>query len=265
MRRALQAGLLLSALLMQGAGGDVAPVDRDRAGMVLVPAGTYVPLFRSTEPEPVPAFWLDERPVTNREFLEFVRSHPEWRRSRVSRALADTSYLAHWEGDLDPGALAPAEAPVTGVSWFAARAYAKAQGKRLPTQAEWERAASAGPERDGQADDPEFLRRLLRWYAQPVRLPLPEVRSTEANLHGVWDLHNLVWEWVSDFNTALVTGESRADSALERNLFCGSGAVGASSFRDYAAFMRYAFRSSLQADFTVRNLGFRCARDGEGP
>lgn len=264
MARALQIGLGVFALLLHGACAAVAPSVAP-PGMLLVAAGAYRPLFAAAEPQPVPAFWLDARPVTNGEFLEFVRTHPAWRRSRVSRALADTSYLAHWEADLKPGTRAPGDAPVTGVSWFAARAYAQAHGKRLPTQAEWERAAAAGPDRDGAGDDPEFLRRILRWYSQPSRLPLPLVRSTEANVFGVWDLHGLVWEWVSDFNTALVTGESRADAALERNLFCGSGALGASTFRDYAAFMRYAFRSSLRADYTVQNLGFRCAQDEEKP
>jgi len=55
----------------------------------------------------------------------------------------------------------------------------------------------------------------------------------------------------------LVTGESRADASLDRRFFCGSGAVGASDFEDYAAFMRYAFRSSLEARYDVGNLGFR--------
>jgi formylglycine-generating enzyme required for sulfatase activity len=73
-------------------------------------------------------------------------------------------------------------------------------------------------------------------------------------------MHGLVWEWVEDFNSAMVTGESRADSGIERDLFCGSGAASASDFRDYAAFMRYAFRSSLDAKYAVSNLGFRCAR-----
>ena len=82
-----------------------------------------------------------------------------------------------------------------------------------------------------------------------------------ANDAGVWDLHGLVWEWVEDFNSSLVTGESRADAALERSLFCGSGALGASAFLDYAAFMRQALRSSLRASYTMRNLGFRCACD----
>src|SRR5687767_6030301 len=57
-----------------------------RAGMALIPAGDYAPLLRTKdEPErvSVAAFWLDARPVTNAEFLEFVRSNPAWRRSRV--------------------------------------------------------------------------------------------------------------------------------------------------------------------------------------
>jgi len=51
--------------------------------------------------------------------------------------------------------------------------------------------------------------------------------------------------------------ESRGDASLERSLYCGNGAVGAADFEDYAAFMRYAFRSSLEARYNVANLGFR--------
>src|ERR1043166_4673497 len=69
------------------------------AGMTLIPAGSYAPILR-TKDEParvaVAAFWLDVRPVTNAEFLEFVRAHPEWRRSRVSPLFADRGYLGDW-------------------------------------------------------------------------------------------------------------------------------------------------------------------------
>ena len=68
-------------------------------------------------------------------------------------------------------------------------------------------------------------------------------------------------EWVEDFNSALVTGESRGDTALERSMYCGSGALGAANPSDYAGFMRQAFRSGLHAQYTIRNLGFRCAAD----
>lgn len=224
-----------------------------RAEPVRIAGGVYTNLFRNEGTVVVQDFLLDRYPVTNAEYLEFVRAQPAWQRSRVKRLFADAAYLQHWSGDTDPGPGAPTNSPVVNVSWFAARAYAKWKGRRLPTLAEWELAA--------RADDRNTVPRILAWYGRPVRGPLPPVGSTFANQHGVWDLHGLVWEWVNDFNTALVTGESRADTGLERNLFCGSGALGASSFQDYAAFMRYAFRSSLKANYTVPNLGFRCARD----
>ena len=99
------------------------------------------------------------------------------------------------------------------------------------------------------------------WWVMAVTAVLPAVGLGRPNLHGVRDLHGLVWEWVEDFNSAMVTGESRADSGLERNLFCGAGAVGAKDTGDYAAFMRQALRSSLKANNTTTSLGFRCARD----
>ena len=101
--------------------------DRPPPGMVLIPAGNYVPLYRAAlDPEKIPltAFLLDEQPVTNAGFLEFVRAHPKWRRSQVSPLFADSSYLEHWAGDLEPGPRAPLDAPVVRVSWFAARACA---------------------------------------------------------------------------------------------------------------------------------------------
>ena len=231
-------------------------------GMVPIPAGEYIPLLRGRdEPErlPVAAFQLDARPVTNAEFLAFVRDNPRWRRSQVSPLFADAGYLADWAGDLELGARVVADAPVTRVSWFAARAYARAQGKRLPTTAEWERAAAAGFNRPDGREEPGFNATVLAWLTRPVPSPLPAAGASRPNHFGVHDLLSLVWEWVDDFNTSMVTGESRADTGLERNLFCGSGAAGARDPSDFPAFMRAGFRSSLRANYTVPNLGFRCA------
>ncbi|HEU5123837.1 MAG TPA: formylglycine-generating enzyme family protein, partial [Verrucomicrobiae bacterium] len=58
-----------------------------------------------------------------------------------------------------------------------------------------------------------------------------------------------------------VTGDVRNDTGLERQLFCGAGSVGAKDVRNFPAFMRYGFRSSLKANYCVHNLGFRCAKD----
>jgi formylglycine-generating enzyme required for sulfatase activity len=234
------------------------------ADMALVPDGAYRPLFRAeTDPREVPvkAFALDILPVTNGDFLEFVRVNPRWQRSRMKRIFADESYLKNWAGDLDPGTNAPANVPVTHISWFAAKAYAQSKGKRLPTVAEWEYAAAASPTRADGENDAGFKRQVFEWYSTPAPAKLSAVGSSGTNFWGVHDLHGLVWEWVADFNTAMVTGDARGDTGLDRQLFCGSGSQGARDVQNYPAFMRYGFRSSLKATYCVHNLGFRCAKD----
>ena len=243
-----------------------APTTKPPTGMALVPAGVYRPLFRGeNDPKeiPVKSFYLDVYPVTNDDFLEFVRANPRWRRSQVKRLFADESHLKPWAGDLDLGVEAEKikNAPVTYVSWFAAKAYCAWKGKRLPTMAEWECAANASPTRPDGENDPDFKKQILKWYTTPTPQTLSKVGGRRANYFGVHDLHGLVWEWVADFNTALVTGESRGDTGLDRQLYCGSGSEGANDRGNYPAFMRYGFRSSLKADYTVHNLGFRCAKD----
>ena len=232
--------------------------------MALIPSGIYRPLFRGEndlKEIPVKAFLLEVSPVTNADFLEFVRANPRWRRSQVKRLFADANYLKTWAGDLDTGTNVLADAPVTWVSWFAAKAYCAWRGKRLPTVAEWEYAASASATQLDGSKDPEFRKQINAWYTTPAPARLPSVGQSFTNLHGVRGLHGLVWEWVADFNTAMVTGDARGDSGLDRQLFCGSGAAGAKDTSDYPAFMRFGFRSSLKADYTVHNLGFRCAKD----
>jgi sulfatase modifying factor 1 len=233
------------------------------AGMVVIPAGSYAPLIRSKdEPErvAVAAYWLDERPVTNGEFLAFVRAQPKWQRSSVSPLFADTGYLADWAGDTELGPQMAAGAPVVRVSWFAARAYAAWAGKRLPTTAEWERAAAAGFTTAEGAGEAGFAAHALAWFSRPTPDHWPAAGSGRANFFGARDLLNLVWEWVDDFNTAMVSGESRGDTGLERTLFCGAGAAGARDLNNYPAFMRAGLRSSLRASYVVPNLGFRCAQ-----
>jgi len=233
-------------------------------GMARVPSGRYAPLFRN-EKDPkeitVRAFLLDVAPVTNADYLQFVEANPKWRRSKVKRLFADENYLESWANDLDFGAANRSNAPVVQVSWFAAKAYCAWKGKRLPTTAEWEYAAAASPTRADGSQDTQFKQQILTWYAQPSVTNLPSVGARSANFFGVHDLHGLVWEWVADFNTAMVTGDARGDTGLERKLFCGSGSEGTNDRDNYPAYMRYAFRSSLKASYTVHNLGFRAAKD----
>lgn len=229
------------------------------APRIVVPAGIFKPVVRAPD-EPkelrVGSFRLEERPVSNGDFLRFVRGNPRWRRSQVRRLFADENYLRHWRGDLDPGdgPNAGDRQPVTWVSWFAAKSYAAWVGGRLPTTTEWEYAAAARP------GEPASARaHIARWYATPSPERLAAVGDGPANPLGLRNLHGLVWEWTSDFDTALLTGDSRGDTGIDRQLFCGAGSMDGTSRDDFPTYLRFGFRGSLRAAYTVHNLGFRCA------
>lgn len=246
-----------------GSTGAVPPDD-----MIALPGGPYQPLFKSEgAPSRVAAFYLDRYAVSNASYLAFVTANQRWRRSQVPRLFADASYLRHWQDDLRPTAddATVMDRPVTYVSWFAARAYCRWQQKRLPSTAEWEYAAQASRDQADGRGDSSYLSRILAWYAQPNPPSPPVLGSGGRNYWGVYDLHGVIWEWLGDFQSALVTGESRGDSDVERNLFCGAGAAAVTETQrvNYPAFMRYAYRSSLQGAYTIANLGFRCATDAQ--
>jgi len=232
--------------------------------MALISGGVYTPLYGEKNNNVkiiVASFYIDKYPVTNAQFLQFVKENPRWRKSKVKKLFADKNYLSHWENDLALGNNVLPNSPVTNISWFAAKAYCEYYRKRLPTVAEWELVAKASANNPDGSKDQNFIKQILEWYSKPVDQKIPSVGLHGKNYWGVSDTHGLVWEWTSDFFSSLVTGESRGDSGLERNLFCGSGSVNASDFKNYPAFMRFAFRSSLKANYTTNNLGFRCAKD----
>ncbi|ENV6340244.1 SUMF1/EgtB/PvdO family nonheme iron enzyme, partial [Neisseria gonorrhoeae] len=69
-----------------------------------------------------------------------------------------------------------------------------------------------------------------------------------------YDMHGLIWEWTEDFNSSLLSsGNANAQ------MFCSGASVGASDSSNYAAFLRYGIRTSLQSKYVLHNLGFRCA------
>jgi formylglycine-generating enzyme required for sulfatase activity len=230
--------------------------------MVTVPAGLYTPFLRekavgekdAAEVRQVEAFRLDAEPVTNAEFLDFVTAHPEWRKSRTKALFADARYLRRWPSDLALPDTAGRSEPATDVSWFAAQAYCKARGLRLPTTEQWEYAlADRGRGQDA------VRKRSLEWFAEPNGERPGAIGSSPANGFGLSDMIGLVWEWTLDFNAYAITAESRDPSGKDGASFCGGAAAGAADLTDYPAFMRFSMRASLKANYTADNLGFRCA------
>ena len=164
------------------------PTETPPPGMVLIPAGEFLMGSNDSDSDAqddekpehtvyVDAFYMDEHPVTNAEYQKFVESNPKWRKykyyGRSRRAVSfwgdalrhksKTYYLENWDRNNYPHG--EGDHPVHCVDWFAAMAYAKWVGKRLPTEAEWEKAARGGSVRVKHVgDDPNPYG--LYFYAQ---------------------------------------------------------------------------------------------------
>lgn len=247
--------LLVLALL--AAGGSAAAADyRPLPGGLL---RSVMPADGNNAPAMVAPFAMRATPVSNAEFRDFVARHHEWRRGEVAQVLASASYLANWGSASDPSPLG-LEAPVTQVSWHAAAAFCESEGARLPRWYEWEYAAAADASRGDARDDPEWLSRILNWYARPANKAPQAIGLDAPNFYGLYDLHGLVWEWVEDYSALFVSADSRVQGAQKQLDYCGGAALSLGDRRNYAVLMRLALLSAMEAAQDGPYLGFRCVR-----
>lgn len=227
----------------------------------------------------VPSFFLDRYPVTNGQFLSFMEdggyaNRAHW--TEAGWAFREAERLEHplfwrrsaggwerrrfgtWEG------LGPDE-PVCHVSWYEADAYARWAGRRLPTEAEWEKAAAATAvgtvRRYPWGDAPPDRTRANLWPlgGHPARVG---AFPAGASASGVEQMIGDVWEWTaSDFGpypgfrafpypeySAVFFG---SDYKVLRG---GSWAVAPEAVRNTFRNWDYPIRRQIFA-------GFRCARD----
>ena len=148
----------------------------------------------------VDAFYMDKYPVTNAQYKEFVDANPQWRNlglfdyHLIFRKYRDTDYLKNWfKGKYPTG---KADHPVNWVSWHAAMAYAKWVGKRLPTEAEWEKAARGGLVEQRYPWGNAIYARNAN-FDQRVGETTP-IGKYPANEYGLCDIVGNVGEWCLD-------------------------------------------------------------------
>ena len=245
----------------------------DGAEMIYVPGGEFLmgstDADRKAEADEKPAhtvyldaFWIDKTEVTNTQYVQFLNALGEYRGTCGGHDCVETtvedkdSHILHQEGRyvVESGF---EDHPVIEMTWYGAQAYCEWAGVRLPTEAEWEKAARGV---DGRLypwgnDAPDCGRAQ---YADCSGMTVPVgSKPTGPSPYGVLDMAGNVWEWVSDWYDPAFYGSSPArnpqgpDSG-ERKVFRGG------SWGYLPKFIRTTERARNRPSYAGFNIGFRC-------
>jgi iron(II)-dependent oxidoreductase len=227
----------------------------------------------------IAAFRIDRDLVTNAEYANFVEAGGYTRREWWSDdgwAWKEEESIAHplgWTGPpwlerrfFDEGPLRD-DAPVTGISWYEADAFARSLGKRLPTEFEWEAAAawdSAAKKRrtypwgDGAYSPALANADAIVWSTTPVgSYPLGDPQS------GLHDAAGNLWEWTSSPFAGYQGFVAHPYPEYSELWYDGDHRVArGGSWFTAPALLRASFRNFYRRNFRLGFLGIRCARDG---
>ena len=146
-------------------------------------------------------YLIDKYPVTNAEFKKFIESGGYKQRDYWSKAGWDyVLQIKPLDGDdLNSAMDGEDDCPVVNVSWYEAEAFAKYIGKRLPTEAEWEKAARGTDGREYPWGN-EFDKTKLNCAESRIERPTPVVKYLEGrSKYGCFDMAGNVWEWAVDW------------------------------------------------------------------
>ncbi|SDG04611.1 iron(II)-dependent oxidoreductase [Sinosporangium album] len=287
---------MLATLQLSGQPGlvrdaDLPPGRRPRgADEVLVPAG---PFLMGTDTEPwaydnerrahrvdLPAYFIDRFPVGNRAYAAFIEDggydEPRWWSPEGWRWLRDSGARAPlfwtrdggtwWRARFGRREPVPMDEPVQHVCWYEADAYARWVGRRLPTEAEWEKACGWDPDAErsrkyawgDEAPGPDRAN-LGHRAARPAPIG---AYPAGASAYGAEQMIGDVWEWTSSCFLPYPGFHSFPYREYSEVFFGGDHRVlrGGSWAADPAA-VRTTFRNW---DYPIRRqifTGFRCARD----
>lgn len=230
--------------------------------MVFIPEGKYTPLFKEPNfnslEKDVNSFYIDKYQVTNLDYLIFILNNPFWDVVVKKDIFVDNSYLNYWFSI--ENFINYADKPIVNVSWFSSDAFCNFYNSRLPSVDEWEYVGSAGIDSINSKDEFGYYD-LLNLYTHSNFNSMLNVFDSPCNFYNICGMHFFIWEWVYDFNSIILINTDAEGGGLEELLYCGATSTNAIDPSDYVAFLRFAFRNTLDANYTMNKLGFRCVKD----
>ena len=247
----------------------------------------------------VPDFKIDSCLTANKEFLSFVEEDGYERKEFWSeegwawREKENWQHPLYWnkkdemwfEKTMFAEKTLCANHPVVGVSWYEAEAYAKFMRKRLPTEAEWEKAASwksvpPAPTGESALSVPPALacgsasqqKNLFAWGNEPPsneicnynisNFDTTPVGSFSPNANGCFDMTGNVWEWTNDSFAGFDGFQNFPYSEYSEEWFDGDHRVlKGGSWATRAPILRISFRNFFRRHFRIAFAGIRLAED----
>lgn len=234
-------------------------------GMLLIPAGEFIMgssekdgrLGESIGVDEVPqhivklnGFYIDKYEVTNRQYKAFIAV------TGHDAPVDIFEGIYSWKKNSPPSG--QEDIPVTHVSWFDADAYCRWAGKRLPIEAEWEKAARGTDGRQWPWGNDLRGKACNIKYTGPGRILPVGNMPEDVSPYGVYDMCGNVSEWTSSWYLPY------EGSSLQRETFGEQFKVtrGGSWIMPAIPYSRVAYRANTSSiDFKHRGIGFRCVKD----
>jgi formylglycine-generating enzyme required for sulfatase activity len=254
--------------------GNTMVSESDGMALLYIPTGKFTMGSENGQDDEKPAhtvyldaFWMDQTEVTNEMYTAFLNEEDNQREG-------DALWLDENEDDVhihkigetwtvDPGY---EDHPVTEVTWYGARAYCTWTGRRLPTEAEWEKAARGGLEgksypwgdevpscKKGTKNGATFANNEDCNFGEPT-----QIKNYTPNGYELYDMAGNVWEWVADWYGVYQEAPDSNPSGAETGKF---RVVRGGAWDYSSSYLRSAFRGRDSPKTTAPDVGFRCVRD----
>ena len=230
--------------------GAPSPTNIDLDEMVLIPAGEFImgsDINWMEAPQHnayTDAYRIDKYEVSVSKYAEFVRATGH----------REPKYWFRSGGQAGPGS---DMLPVVYVDYDDACAYCESQGKRLPTEAEWEKAARGTDGRNYPWGNEWDASRANTWEKGPHRRSAVNEYSQGESPYGVMNMGGNVWEWTSSWFVNYPGAETPFDLTGTDMVLKGG------SWLDFADSTRPAGRKDFTPYIRFNTIGFRCAKDAE--